>query len=243
MGRRSGSESPVANESDTIQETLRAIGITQAMQIPVLRRLITLLLIVATVQGAHAAAPKGWRQPEMGSRLAEVGIDRTVAHSGKASAFVRASATERTAFGICRQWVRAHRYRGKRLRVSAYLKTAEVGPTRRSGARMDLFLFSETHRIGGAAMRGRLIQGTTPWTKYEHVIDVPPEASLLAVDISLAGPGQVWVDDVRLEVVGPNVPTTASIDRRAELSEEFKQRVQTRLREAPRKPVNLDFEQ
>jgi hypothetical protein len=143
---------------------------------------------------------------------------------------------------MLQQWVRADRYRGKRVRVSAFLKTAGVGPTRRSGARLDFLVFSETHRLGGAAMRGRLIQGSTEWTRYEYVIDVPAEAVLLSLGIILLGPGQVWVDDVRLEVVGTDVTTTAGSSRRPELTDDWKQRIQTRLRTAPRRPANLAFE-
>jgi hypothetical protein len=200
------------------------------------------LLLAVILPGVRADPPAAWRQPRLGTRLTEVGVDRTVAHGGKASGFIKATQPDPFAFGVCRQWIRATRYRGKRIRLAAYLRTVDTGPSRRSGARLDLLVFSATHRFGGAAMRGRLIHGTTGWTRYDRVIDVPKEAALLAIDVVLAGPGQVWVDDVTLEVVGADVPTTARCERRAELAEEIKQRLQTRLQEAPRRPINLDFE-
>lgn len=206
------------------------------------RTLATALLLAAVPPLACAAPPASWRQARHGARFTEVGVDHTIYRGGKASAFVKATQPDPAAFGACRQWVRAARYRGKRVRLAAYLRTAGTGPSRRSGARLDLLVFSATHRFGNPAMRGRLIHGTTGWTRSERVIDVPPEAVLLAIDVVLAGPGQVWVDDVTLEVVGADVPATSPCGRRAELNEEMKQRLQTRLREAPRRPKNLDFE-
>jgi hypothetical protein len=155
---------------------------------------------------------------------------------------VRSERSEPSGFGILSQWIRADRYRDKRLRVSAFLKSEGVGPTRRSGARLDVVVFSRTRRLGGSSMFGRLVQGTTDWTKYEQVLDVPQEAVLVFVGVVLIGPGQVWVDDVRIETVGRDVPATVSSSRRPELSERMRQRVESRLRSAQARPVNLNFE-
>jgi hypothetical protein len=204
--------------------------------------LISFLILVTLLGGACAAPPSGWLQPEIGSRGVEVTVDRSVFHDGKASLSLRATASEGRAFGICSQWIRADHYRGRRVRLSGYLKTQDVGPTRHSGARLDLMVFGKTNAFGGSGMRGRLIQGTTAWTRYERVVDVPEAADVLVIAIVLTGPGQLWADDLKLEKVGQEVPVTAGSDRRPELSEEMKQRVQTRLRTAPRRPVNLGFE-
>jgi hypothetical protein len=206
------------------------------------RFLISLLILVTLLGNTYAAPPKGWLQPEIGSQGVEVTVDRSVFHDGKASVSLRATASEGRAFGICSQWIRADRYRGRRVRLSGYLKTQGVGPTRHSGARLDLMVFGTTKAFGGSGMRGRLIQGTTTWTRYERVVDVPEAADVLVLAVVLTGPGQVWADDLKLETVGPEVPVTASGDRQRELSEEMKQRVQARLRTAPRRPVNLGFE-
>ena len=47
------------------------------------------------------------------------------------------------------------------------------------------------------------------WTRYEIVLDVPANSFRISYGILLTGIGQVWVDDVQLEVVGDEVPTTA----------------------------------
>jgi hypothetical protein len=58
-------------------------------------------------------------------------------------------------------------------------------------------------------MMDRPVIGTTGWQRYDIVLDLPPGAERIAFGAALAGPGKVWVDDVRLEVVNAElVPTT-----------------------------------
>jgi hypothetical protein len=59
-------------------------------------------------------------------------------------------------------------------------------------------------------MQQRPIKGTTGWTRCEIVLDVPNNAADLAFGLLLAGDGQVWMDDLRFEVVSSAVPTTRS---------------------------------
>jgi len=40
------------------------------------------------------------------------------------------------------------------------------------------------------------------------VLDVPENAAALAYGILLAGDGQVWMDDLKFEVVKPDVPVS-----------------------------------
>jgi hypothetical protein len=57
-------------------------------------------------------------------------------------------------------------------------------------------------------MQNRPIQGTRDWQKYEIVLDVPAKSTGIFFGILLEGKGQVWLNNVRFEVVGRNVPTT-----------------------------------
>jgi len=75
-------------------------------------------------------------------------------------------------------------------------------------------------------MRGRQITGTSDWTRYAIVLDVAEEAENIVFGILLSWNGQVWMADVSLDVVGPDVPPT---DMLAEL--------------IPTSPVNLKFEE
>ena len=56
--------------------------------------------------------------------------------------------------------------------------------------------------------KDRSIKGTTDWTEYEIVLDVPLNATKLAYGVLLVGTGQVWFDNIKFEVVDNSVPTT-----------------------------------
>jgi hypothetical protein len=73
-------------------------------------------------------------------------------------------------------------------------------------------------------MRDRPIVGSTGWTYYAIVLDVPPKAEVISFGLLLVAAGQVWMSDVHLDVVGEEVPVTDIIS----------------LQELP---VNLKFEE
>lgn len=74
-------------------------------------------------------------------------------------------------------------------------------------------------------MQDRSIRGTTGWTRYQIVLDVPDDGVNIAFGVLLGGLGQVWVSDIQFEVVSTIVPTTALVTS------------------YPDKPVNLNFEE
>ena len=75
-------------------------------------------------------------------------------------------------------------------------------------------------------MLHRQITGTNEWARHAVVLDVAEDAESIAFGILLSLNGQVWMADVHLDVVGPDVPTTDVLD---EMNPCF--------------PVNLEFEE
>jgi hypothetical protein len=55
---------------------------------------------------------------------------------------------------------------------------------------------------------GRALLGTTGWNQYEIVADIPPETEEVNFGVKMRGKGSVWVDQMQIEVVGDDVPTT-----------------------------------
>jgi hypothetical protein len=53
----------------------------------------------------------------------------------------------------------------------------------------------------------RLI-GTRDWQRYEVIVDVAQGSSRISFGLGLMGAGQVWLDDLKFEAVGKDVPTT-----------------------------------
>lgn len=135
------------------------------------------------------------------------GIDPILMMNGKASAYLKAWATQPRGSAILIQTIRASSYLGKRLRLSALIKTQGV----EQGAGLWMSIEGKIgHVLKLADVHNRLIQGTTDGKRYEVVLDVPQESVSILFGIQLIGKGLVWLSDVQLEVVGTSVPTTES---------------------------------
>ena len=57
-------------------------------------------------------------------------------------------------------------------------------------------------------MQNRPITGTCGWQRYSVVLDVPARVRGIYVGITLTGAGAVWLNDVKVEAVGKNIPPT-----------------------------------
>ena len=98
-------------------------------------------------------------------------------------------------------------YRGKRVRVSAYVKARDVERC----AAMQVAVLDWRMRILAVDVMGTpQVQGTpTDWARVSSVVDVPKDAAQIQFAVALWGPGTVWMDDFQLAVVPSTVPTTA----------------------------------
>jgi hypothetical protein len=186
------------------------------------------LVCASTVVFAADSVPTGWVKAGSHPSEYEVGVDSSVRHSGRGSGYVKATATTLHGFGTLMQTAGAGGYLGKRIRLSAFVKSENVASgwaglwLRIDGAPQGQ---NQTPTVQGFDnMQRRPIKGTTDWTRADIVLDVPSEAIDLAFGILLAGDGEVWLDDVTFEVVPLSVPVTGTAAR-----------VNT-------SPSNLDFE-
>jgi WD40 repeat protein len=148
--------------------------------------------------------PHGWLEASSEPDYYLVTLDRTVPLAGTASGSIKAKSADAPGFGRLEQRFRADEYRGKRLRLSGYVKSDNVD--QRAGLWMRIEGDSET--LGFDDMRDRPINGTTDWKKHEIVLDVPVESVNIVFGLQLTGPGQVWVDDLQFEVVDAEIKTT-----------------------------------
>lgn len=151
------------------------------------------------------ALPEGWFIAGSHPSDYEAGV-MAGAIDGKAAAHLRAKVAS-SGFGTIMQQFLADTYRGQRVRFAALVRSE--GVERRAGLWM---------RVDGTGKRAlafdnmhkRAISGTTDWTSYAVVLDVAGrESTMIAFGVLLDGPGQLWMADVRLEVVGPEVRTTS----------------------------------
>jgi hypothetical protein len=175
---------------------------------------------------AADSVPTGWIKAGSDPNEYEVGIDSSIRHGGRASGYVKATATTLHGFGTLMQTAGAGDYLGKRVRLSAFVRSERVA-SGWAGVWLRVDGEGQNQRpsvLGFDNMQRRPIKGTTDWTRVEIVLDVPAEAVDLAFGILLAGDGEVWLDDVSFEVVPLSVPVTGTAARVAG------------------SPLNLDFE-
>jgi hypothetical protein len=125
----------------------------------------------------------------------EIGVDRTVAHGGQASGYVKSNVSEPTGSGALTQMFRADDYRGQRLCMSGYAKTEAVQGWASLRVRVDgpgrqVLRFDEQPLVS-----------TTGWERYEVCLDAPENGVNVVFGIALEGTGQVWVDDLQFQVL------------------------------------------
>ncbi|MCG8351788.1 MAG: hypothetical protein MI924_28810 [Chloroflexales bacterium] len=176
--------------------------------------------VSTTEQATNMPAQLPWGWFASGSHPAkyEIGVERTVTYESARSASIRAREAPE-GFGTLMQEFRANAYRNKRLRLSAMLRSTDVAGwaglwMRVTGPGDKMLSFDN--------MQSRPIIGTTDWTPYTVVLDVPQDSEKIAFGMLLSGAGQVWVTKLNIETVDCDVPTTDQ---------------QT----LPDHPVNLDF--
>ena len=57
-------------------------------------------------------------------------------------------------------------------------------------------------------MEPHWVSGSTGWSEYSAVLDLPAEAATIMFGGSLVNTGSVWLDDASIEFVGGDVPVT-----------------------------------
>ena len=194
------------------------------------KKILSILLVVsATIGLLSFDLPTGWFVAGTHPKSYDMGIDKGAGQDGKNTATIKSVEKKIAGFGTLMQNCLPDKYLGKRIRMSGLLKTKDVANWSGLWLRIDPKGSSETLGFDNMhdGKKDRSIKGTTDWTKYEIVLDVPLTASNIAYGALLAGTGQVWFDNLNFEIVDKTVPTTGyGID----------------VLMPNKEPVNLDFE-
>jgi tetratricopeptide (TPR) repeat protein/predicted Ser/Thr protein kinase len=137
----------------------------------------------------------------------KMAVDNTVTHGGRGSAHIASIVPKPGGFGLMVDNFEPDAYRGKRLRMSGYVRSQDVEDRAGMWMRVDgphrkVWSFDDVQM--------RPITGTSDWKKYEIVLDVPESAQNIAFGVMLSGAGQVWMGDLDFAAVGKDVPTTGS---------------------------------
>ncbi|HKD28851.1 MAG TPA: hypothetical protein VKC66_23470 [Xanthobacteraceae bacterium] len=171
-----------------------------------------------TISVGSNGSLKGWTKS--GDTPSEYEVGTAVKDDGTTSAYIKLRGLPQ-GFGTLMQIFKADAYRGKRLRMSASAKSDGVRNWAGFWMRVDE---PKNNAVSFDNMQDRPIKGTTGWTTYKIVLDVPENSSDIAFGLLLDGPGQVWFSNFDFEIVSNNVTITGRI-------------------EIPDRPLNLNFKE
>jgi hypothetical protein len=185
------------------------------------RRAVTgaaIALVACALVGA--TVPRGWFLAGTKPAEYEAGVDADQLYQGHASAFLKSKTQSVDGFGTLMQSIRAEQYKGKRVRLSGFVKSQGVVSWAGLWMRVD----QGKDMVAIDNMQDRPVKGTTDWQRYDVVLNVPPDSTGISFGILLDGAGEVWLSSTKFGVVGADVPVTGAADKKT-----------------PDNPVNLDF--
>ena len=181
-------------------------------------------MAVAGAFTATATVPTGWYLA--GSKPAEYesGVDAEALRAGYPSAYLKAGAPKWTASGADAGFSR----RPIPGQESAAQRVGEGGRRATVGGIVDARGQGDRRNAAGIRQHAEPADPghRADWKNYDVVLDVPQDAAGIFFGVLLTGPGRVWLNGVKFEVVGPDVPTTG----------------RPQQQERPDKPTNLDFQ-
>ncbi len=186
----------------------------------------SVLIIGTTLALLSFDKPAGWFSAGSKPQSYEMGIDKGAGQSGKNAATIKSKDFTIDGFGTLMQQSSPDKYLGKRVRMTGYVKTENVASWAGLWLRIDQS--GSQQPLSFDNMQSRPIKGTTGWEKYEIVLDIPGNASLMAFGMLLDGTGQVWFDNITFEIVDHSVQTTDAKNVKNPATQSA--------------PVNLDFE-
>ncbi|MDX2105862.1 MAG: hypothetical protein SFY67_05615 [Candidatus Melainabacteria bacterium] len=149
--------------------------------------------------------PEGWfvlSEGEPGSKfeVEEVNNDKNE------KVFSITGKTEKDYGGLW-QAIEAYSFAGKRLKLSGEVKTDKVM------VRSGLILRADVgwkHNVTSDYMEGREIKGTTNWSNYNCVIDIPEDCENIYIGGYLNGSGKAMFKNFKVEEVSKTVATTGN---------------------------------
>ena len=169
--------------------------------------LLFLALLAAAPWALVAAVPHGWHLGGSNPDDYLSGVDLTTIYHGHPSGYLRTNKNAADGYGLLMQEFPAAAYTGKRVHLSAFVKTESV----RDWA--GLWIQTAEGPEPGVAVakrQDRLVSGTTDWSSNEVFADVPPNATTIRIGVMLHGPGTVWINSVSFSVTGSNEVRSAT---------------------------------
>jgi hypothetical protein len=169
------------------------------------------------------------------------GIDEQISEHGQKSGFIESTVVNPEGFSTLMQTCNKNEFKGKRVKMTGYIKTQGSTETGAMWIRVDDYDKKITADFDN--MGDRPVVASKEWTKCEIVFDVPDSRATIFFGFIMSGTGKIWVDNVSFEIVSTSENKTARF-----LDTPFPEEYLSRLKDFPndlpeKQPVNLDFEE
>jgi hypothetical protein len=158
--------------------------------------------LFALAAGSISKLPEPWLLAGQNPEHYDIGLDSGETVSGRGGKFIRNIDGVDKSWGTLMQSIAAKNYVGQRLRFQAKVKTSDV---KSAGLWMRVDK-PDKRATAFYNSQDKPIVGSTGWQLRSVVLDVPADSSEIAFGVLLHGKGQVWLDELSLEVVGKDVP-------------------------------------
>jgi len=130
--------------------------------------------------------------------VADIGYGR-----GAQAKFLRAKNVKDGDWGTLMQTFSAAEYRGKRLRFEAQVRTEGIGDWTGLWMRVDC---EGKYSCAFYNSQDKPIKGTHDWQRRSVTLEVPESANSISFGVIAGGKGTVWIDALKMEAVGADVP-------------------------------------
>lgn len=197
----------------------------------------------------------GWSKSAVRPGNFRVSRDTNNPQEGKASVLIE-SLVGRPGSATLTQSVRAGELAGKRVRMSAYVRTGTTGTgggrnfaASRGGRRFAarLWMRVDTQAPDNRPfdnMYERPIKQAKQWEQHNIVLDVPNDAVGISFGALFMGHGKMWVDNFKFEIVDQNEATTGHNAAERKPATPARLEAMDKLyRSRPTIPRNLGFEE
>jgi C-terminal peptidase prc len=140
----------------------------------------------------------GWQIGGSHPWLYAVGADDDTAYAGRQSGAIHADDAPPYAWVNLWQQVAAEPYHGQQIQFSAFVKLSDV----RGEATLSLKM--EGQRSTVEHVYTPPLSGASDWQPIELTLDLDEGTETIFFEVRLTGPGQLWIDEARLEGIGPS---------------------------------------
>ncbi len=164
----------------------------------VLLNLTPFLLVIILAFTPIAELPNNWHKAGSHPDSYEMGMDNQVFNSGAQSAYIQSKKEKIKGFGTLMQSSKVGKYRGKKVKMTGFIKTESVKGW--SGMWLRIDPANGGKSLSFDNMYNRKLTGTKDWSKYEIVLDVPAGSYSMSYGVLLNGTGKVWFDDISFEI-------------------------------------------